>query len=115
ERRAARAAARRALNIAGEGPLVVQAARFHPVKDHDTALRAWQRVHQRRPDARLLLLGDGPLRAPLEQLAQTLGIQHAVTFAGRVPDVRALLPAADLAMLSSLSEGLSVTLLEAMA
>ncbi|MFI4859072.1 MAG: glycosyltransferase [Phycisphaerales bacterium JB063] len=115
ERVADRVAARAALGLEMEVPIVVQAARFHPVKDHATALRAWQQVHAELPEARLVLLGDGPLRDELEALAHELGIEEAVHFMGQVPDVRALLPGADVAMLSSLSEGLSVTLLEAMA
>ncbi|MEM9414381.1 MAG: glycosyltransferase [Planctomycetota bacterium] len=116
---AARAAAREAFGVDADAPVVVQAARFHPVKDHATALRAWRLVLEARgdtlPGARLVFLGDGPLRGELEALSEQLGIAEAVRFVGRVPDVRALLPGADVAMLSSLSEGLSVSLLEAMA
>ncbi|XAM01485.1 glycosyltransferase [Phycisphaeraceae bacterium D3-23] len=110
-----RSDARAKLGIDAQTPVVVQAARFHPVKDHATALRAWRRVHAELPSARLVLLGDGPLRGELEALAAELGIAGTVRFMGRVPDVRGLLPGADVALLSSLSEGLSVTLLEAMA
>lgn len=115
ERQAQRDAARRALNLNTDGPAVIQSARLHPVKDHATALRAWKRVAESRPDARLVLLGDGPLRAELETQARTLGLADHVTFAGQVPDARALLSAGDIALLSSISEGLSVSLLEAMA
>ena len=73
------------------------------------------RVVDAQPTAQLVLLGDGALRDELEAQAAELGIADRVTFAGQVPDARSLLPAADIALLSSVSEGLSVSLLEAMA
>ncbi|MBX2853058.1 MAG: glycosyltransferase [Phycisphaeraceae bacterium] len=110
-----RAAARQQLGITPDRPVVMQVARFHPVKDHATALRAWSIVHAQMPDALLVFVGDGPERDNLEALTQQLELQDAVRFTGGVDDARQLIPAADLCMLSSLSEGLSVTLLEAMA
>lgn len=110
-----RAAARKRLNISPDRPVVMQVARFHPVKDHGSALRAWSIVHQQMPDALLVFVGDGPDRDTLEDLARTLGLEDAVRFIGAVDNARQLIPAADLCMLTSLSEGLSVTLLEAMA
>lgn len=110
-----RASAREQLGIAPDRPVAMQVARFHPVKDHGTALRAWSIVHEQLPDALLVLVGDGPERDHLEALTKTLGLQDAVKFTGAVDNARQLIPAADLCMLTSLSEGLSVTLLEAMA
>ena len=112
---ALREQARKRLNISQDRPLVMQVARLHPVKDHGTALRAWSIVHQQMPDAILLFVGDGPERENLETLTKTLGLQSAVQFLGSVNNARQLIPAADICMLTSLSEGLSVTLLEAMA
>ena len=111
----ARNAAREQLSIATDRPIVMQVARFHPVKDHATALRAWSIVHAQMPEALLVLVGDGPERDNLEALTEQLGLMDAVRFTGPVNNARQLIPAADLCMLSSLSEGLSVTLLEAMA
>lgn len=107
--------ARESLNIEPGRPVVMQVARLHPVKDHATALRAWSIVHQQLPDALLVFVGDGSERHALEALTETLGLQDAVRFVGAVNNARELIPAADLCMLTSLSEGLSVTLLEAMA
>lgn len=67
------------------------------------------------PDALLVFVGDGAERENLETLTTTLGLQDAVQFIGAVDNARQLIPAADLCILTSLSEGLSVTLLEAMA
>ena len=111
----ARNAAREQLSIVDDRPVVMQVARFHPVKDHATALRAWSIVQAQMPTALLVLVGDGPERGNLEALTEQLGLQDAVQFTGPVNNARQLIPAADLCMLSSLSEGLSVTLLEAMA
>lgn len=110
-----RAQARSLLGISPDRPVVMQVARLHPVKDHGTALRAWAIVHQQMPDALLVFVGDGPQRDHLETLTETLGLQDAVQFLGSVDNARQLIHSADLCMLTSLSEGLSVTLLEAMA
>jgi glycosyltransferase involved in cell wall biosynthesis len=61
------------------------------------------------------LIGDGPLRAELEALTADLNLTDRVRFLGSRDDVAALLVAADVAVLSSRSEGLSLALLEAMA
>jgi glycosyltransferase involved in cell wall biosynthesis len=94
---------------------VVTIARFHPVKDHPTLLRAFARVAERCADVDLLLVGDGPLRPQLQAMVEDLGLRDRVHFAGVRPDVPAILGACDLFVLSSLSEAASLTLLEAMA
>lgn len=112
-----RAAARKLMGGPGEpgdGPVVLQVARFHPVKDHDTAVRGFAHALKRVPNARLVLVGDGPERAATEALTAELDIHERVEFMGIRSDVAALLPGADAFMLSSVSEGVSVTLLEAM-
>lgn len=122
---------RAAFDLPDNAPVVVQVARFHPVKDHATAIRAFEAVHRARPDARLVLIGEGELCPAVEAQVCAAGLQGAVVFAGERDDVRALLSQGEaeiptihpgagnqlpgVAMLSSLSEGLSVTLLEAMA
>lgn len=110
-----RTAARQLLGIDTDRPVVIQVARMHPVKDHATALRAWADVHASLPEALLVLVGDGGDRSKIEKLASELNIADVVQFTGAVSNARQLIPAADLCMLTSLSEGISVTLLEAMA
>ncbi|MFN6129404.1 MAG: glycosyltransferase [Planctomycetota bacterium] len=90
-------------------------ARFHPVKDHGTLLRAWQKVQSRVPNARLILIGDGPERVKMEALAESLGIAGTANFWGIRHDVPDILRAIDLFTLTSVSEASSLTLLEAMA
>ncbi|MCC7145743.1 MAG: glycosyltransferase [Phycisphaeraceae bacterium] len=103
------------LGITANQPVVLQVARLHPVKDHATALRAMAHVKVRCPNAVLLLAGDGELRSDLEKQAAELGTAAHVRFLGVRTDIPALMAAADVFVLSSLSEGISVTLLEAMA
>jgi L-malate glycosyltransferase len=115
DRDAARQRIRAELNLAADQPVLLQVARFHPVKDHATAVRAFAQVHAAHPDAVLLLAGDGERRQAIQQLAGELRVANGVRFLGVRRDVRDLMAAADVFVLSSLSEGLSVTLLEAMA
>ncbi len=116
-----RSTARASLGIDPQRPVVLQVARFHPVKDHETAVRAFHVAVQAMadsPDAAqpplLLLAGDGDKKKAMETLVTSLGIADHVQFLGVRDDVPDLMAAADLFILSSLSEGISVTLLEAM-
>jgi glycosyltransferase involved in cell wall biosynthesis len=110
-----RAALKRSLGLPADRRHVVCVARFHPVKDHQTLVRAFADVARARPDVDLLLVGDGPLRGDLEALAGELGLASRVRFLGVRSDVPSLLAASDVFALASLSEAASITLLEAMA
>jgi L-malate glycosyltransferase len=112
---ASRTRARRLIGVDGDAPVVMQVARFHPVKDHALSVRAFARVVQAFPAARLCLVGDGEERPAIEALSAELGVHNHVLFMGARDDVDRLLPGVDVFILSSLSEGVSVTLLEAMA
>lgn len=90
-------------------------ARFHPVKDHATLIRAFARIAGRFPDVDLLLAGEGPLKHDLESLTATLRVTDRVRFLGVRRDVPALLKATTIFALTSVSEGASLTVLEAMA
>lgn len=90
-------------------------ARFHPVKDHATLLRAFARLAPTHPEVELLLVGDGPLRADLEQQVRQLQLDSRVRFLGVRRDVPDLLRAVDLFCMTSVSEAASLTVLEAMA
>ena len=97
------------------GVLIGSAGRFFPVKDCGVLLRAMEHVHRCRPDAHLALIGDGPERPHLERLAAELGLSDTVRFLGWRTDLAKILPALDVFVLSSLSEGLPLVALEAMA
>lgn len=107
-------------HLRGEGLVVIgTVGRLQPVKNQQMLLAAFADVVRERGDAaasaRLLVVGDGPLRARLEQQARTLGIAQRVCFAGDRADVAQLLQCLDVFVLPSLAEGISNTLLEAMA
>ena len=109
------AALRRSAGITGAGPLIGTVARLEPVKDQATLLRALVPVLAGEPGAQLCLVGDGSQRAALQRQAAAAGLADKVFFLGRRADVAQLLPMFDVFVLSSTSEGLPLTLLEAMA
>lgn len=94
---------------------VLAIGRLEPVKNFDGLLRAFRAVVAAFPGAKLAIVGDGPERFALEQLRGKLGLKRHVEFLGFRTDIRALHLQADLFVLPSHSEGLSVALLEAMA
>jgi glycosyltransferase involved in cell wall biosynthesis len=96
------------------GPAVL-VARLEAEKDAGTLLRAAELIVRRRPDFRLEIAGDGSRRPDLEVLRDQLGLRERVTFLGAIRDVPGLLARARLFVLPSLTEGISLTLLEAMA
>jgi glycosyltransferase involved in cell wall biosynthesis len=103
------------LGMASHRIYITCIARFHPVKDHGTLIRAFALLHKQVPDAKLLLVGSGPQEDSLRALIQQLGIDHAVEFWGVRRDISDILQASDAFSLTSLSEAASLTLLEAMA
>ena len=93
----------------------ITVARLNLIKDQGTMLRAVKLVTDIEPNFRLDLIGDGPSRAELESLRDQLDLGDKVRFLGTRTDVHEQLAEADLFLLSSISEGISLTLLEAMA
>lgn len=96
------------------GPAVV-VARLSPEKDLETLLRATALVVREEGKLQLEIAGDGPCLSSLRQTTADLGLEGNVRFLGQVRDIPELLARASLFVLSSLSEGISLTLLEAMA
>jgi glycosyltransferase involved in cell wall biosynthesis len=84
-------------------------------KDQDTLVAAVARLRRTVPDCRLVLIGGGPREDHLQRLVRRLGLEDAVMMLGVRDDVPELLPAFDTFAMSSLFEGLSIALLEAMA
>ncbi len=89
-------------------------ARLDPIKNHAMMLNAFAAVLKEFPQAYLLLVGDGEERGNIERLVQELGIGARVVMPGYVPQPTNWLAAMDVFLLSSFSEGTSMTLLEAM-
>ncbi|HLJ22580.1 MAG TPA: glycosyltransferase [Candidatus Acidoferrales bacterium] len=90
-------------------------ARLVKIKDQATLIRAFAVVRRNFPGAELHLLGDGPLRGNLEFLSGQLGLGPSVTFHGESARVAEFLSGLDVFALSSLSEGIPLAVLEAMA
>lgn len=89
--------------------------RLDPIKDHHSLLQAFASVHRSYPMCHLKILGYGDLMSDLKAFAVSLGVAQSVTFEGWSSDVAGFLSGVDCFVLSSLSEGLPLTLLEAMA
>jgi len=109
---------RRKLGAPEETELVIHVAGLRPVKDQATLLRAWRVVIDgcgSGPFPVLLIAGEGECYSQLQTLVQQLQLGGLVRFLGQCRDVETLLPACDLFVLSSISEGLSFAILEAMA
>jgi glycosyltransferase involved in cell wall biosynthesis len=85
-------------------------------KGHDALLDLWPALLERRPDARLVIAGDGDDRSRLESRAQSLGVSHAVIFVGRVTDARLneLYDECRFLVMPSRDEGFGLVFLEAM-
>jgi len=94
-------------------PLALAIGRLIAQKDHATLLRAFALVHERLPDARLAILGDGPLRSETGALVERLGLADVVVLPGRL-ETRDWLERADVFVHSSRWEGFGIVLLEAM-
>jgi glycosyltransferase involved in cell wall biosynthesis len=96
-----------------DAPLAVAVGRLIAQKDHATLLRAFARVRREHPDARLGILGGGPLESETRALADELGLDGAVLLPGRV-ETRDWLERADVFVHTSRWEGFGIVLLEAM-
>jgi sugar transferase (PEP-CTERM/EpsH1 system associated) len=108
-----RAAVRHQLGLREIDLVIGSVGRLVPVKNYSLLLTAIAALDKKNLVA--VLVGDGPARAGLEDMATSLGIDHQVRFLGHRNDVMSLLSAMDIFVLPSTYEGMSNTLLEAMA
>ena len=109
-----RAETRSALGIAETDPLVLTVGSLTAQKSQHDLIDALQEVRRVLPATRLAIAGEGPRRGALEQRIRERGLDRAVLLLGPRADVADLMAAADLFVLPSEREGLSITLLEAM-
>lgn len=114
-RREQRDALRQSLGFSANDHVIGTVGRLNEVKRQDLLVRAFARLLPAHPQARLLIVGDGPEREPLQQLATSLGIATRTTFAGYQSQTEHYLSAMDSFALSSRHEGLPLALLEAWA
>ena len=101
-------------DLGGEGPVVGVVARLQPEKGVASFLTAASHVARELPEARFVVVGDGPLRGELLGLAEELGVRDQVHFLGFRPDAQALLELMDVVAVPSVSEGTPLIVLEAM-
>lgn len=94
------------------GKLIAAIGRLEPEKGYDIALKAFARIQD--PEARLVFVGDGSLRAALEALAVELGVRDHVDFAGYASNVAPWLDRARVLLLSSWHEGFGAVIVEAL-
>lgn len=87
--------------------------RFYPQKNHEFLIDVFSEVCKQKPNAKLLLLGDGPLQEKIRQKVETLGLVESVIFAGLQKDPAPFYSAMDVFAFPSLWEGLGIVLLEA--
>lgn len=98
-----------------DGIILISVGRFSTVKAYDDLIRAFSIARLANSHTRLLLAGDGVMRAEWERLAADLEIADAVVFLGKRDDVPSLLQASDLYVNSSVVEGAPLSVMEAMA
>ena len=95
------------------GFTLIYVGRMEPVKNHALLLSGFRAALSLRPDLRLWMVGDGSERRRMESLAAELGITSEITFRGQQLDVAPFFSAADAFIMSSKSEGLPISLLQA--
>jgi len=105
---------RKSLGISPEDIVCITVGRLVPVKGHTDLLEAFQQTIPKRSNIHLLIVGEGELRATLENQADQLQIASRVHFLGWRKDTAELLGASDIFLLSSHNEGLGLVLIEAM-
>lgn len=112
-----RAECRRRWNLPAEAPVYIFVGRLAQVKGIDLILNAFRLVLSKRPDALLLLIGDGEEKASLQALAESLNVAAQVRFTGRrnPEEIVSLLGAADASVVGSHVEGSSFAMVEQLA
>jgi glycosyltransferase involved in cell wall biosynthesis len=109
-----RETARRRLGLDADQPVVMTVGRLTVMKGQRHLVDCVPALAARFPDVRVVLVGDGHLRAVLTAQAAALGVSDAVVFAGHRADARSLLDAADVFVLPSRHEGMPLAAMEAM-
>lgn len=106
---------RQSLGLPPEGVLIGSVGRLDPVKDFPTLLKGFREIKNRLLATTLVIVGDGPVRSDLTRLTQELGLDSAVLWLGERTEIPDLMRCFDVFVQTSIVEGMSNTILEAMA
>lgn len=109
-----RETARRTLGLPPDIPVIGTVGRLTPQKSMETLIESLPMIHASRPDVHTLIVGDGPLRDRLWNLAEKLGVTRNLHMVGFRTDIPLCMDAMDVFVLPSLYEGLPISILEAM-
>lgn len=101
------------LELNQEDFVVCMIARLHPIKGHTVVFDALRKVLEKQESVKLLLIGDGPMRAELEAEVKAKGLDSVVRFLGFKEDVHSYLSVSDVKLLASYSESFPLVILEA--
>lgn len=115
DRGGCRARLRSELELPESAMIVAQVARLDPIKDHLTAVRAMALAVKESSDLHHVIVGDGPERRSIESEIERLGIHDHVHMLGLRSDVPNVICGSDALLLTSVSEGIPLTLIEGMA
>lgn len=110
-----RLSVRQELGLKPDDFVIAQVARLDGLKDHPTAVRTMARVAAEHPSVRLLIVGEGPERERIEAEIAKWNVAGSVRMLGLRRDIHRILAASDAFLLTSISEGVPLTLIEAMA
>jgi glycosyltransferase involved in cell wall biosynthesis len=105
----------KSIGLHGQEVIIGTVGRLSVPKDYKTLLRAFARVNGALPLSRLMIIGDGPLRTELENYASSLSIRDNILFLGNRNDVADLYSLMNVFVLTSIFEGFSNVIVEAMA
>ena len=103
------------IGITGKGPFLLHVAGFMPEKNHLGLVRIFSQLLPSYPGAKLLLIGEGKLKAQIQTLVQELALDKAILFLGKRDDVLSIMPCCDALLLPSITEGLPGVILESFA
>lgn len=103
------------LNIPDDNFVFINVSRFNEAKDHETLINAFNVVHKKNPNTKLILVGDGELSFKIKAFVQEKGLADSIIFTGIKNNTQDYYNVADCFVLSSVWEGFGLVLVEAMA
>lgn len=106
---------RKELGINENDIVIGSVGRLEPVKDYQSLIKAAEKISNKIPGMKIVFVGDGSIKDELKQLSESTGLKNNIIFTGARNDISAVLNIFDIFVLCSIDEGLSNTILEAMA